>query len=384
MKVLMVGGGTGGHVYPAISIAQAIQDVDINSQILFVGSEGGIETKIVPNERFSLVTIRAKKMLRKLSLSSIMSPAFAVLAIFDSIKVIKSFKPDVIVATGGFVSLPVAIAAVFTRVPVLLYEANVIPGLATRICKWFATRITISFEASRKYFRFRKVYCIGSPVRKEIIKAVKGISIQHMNLRQDKKIILIVGGSQGAKSMNQVVIDSLDEFAKMDVQVVHISGERDYDWVRSMTAVRYPFYFLLPYMHNIWDGLAAADVVVSRAGATAISEILVRAVPSILIPFPFSSERHQDLNASVLGNAGASIILKDNVMNKDTLTAEIKKILNDKELYTRMQASCRMIAHPNAAIEAVNIIFNLLKIDPTAKKKKKPASIAGKKKKNAV
>lgn len=371
MKALMVGGGTGGHVYPAIAIAQAIQDIDLDSQILFVGSDDGIETRIVPKERFSLVTIPAKRMLRKLTLKSIVAPLYAFRSIFGSLKVIRDFGPDVIIATGGFVSLPVVIAGRMLGVPVLMHEGNVTPGLSTRICKWFASRITIAFESSRRFYRFRKVFCVGGPVRKEILKAVKGISIQNMGLRQDQKIVLILGGSQGARSINQAVVDSLKDMGELGVQVLHVCGDRDHDWVKAAAGESSDFYHLIPYMYNVWDGLAAADVVVSRAGATAISEILARSLPAVIVPFPFSSERHQDFNARQLGDAGAAVIVKDNELNRERLISELKKILADKELYSRMQAMCRTLTHPNASIEIVNIIYGMLKMDlPTSKKKK--------------
>ncbi len=370
----MVGGGTGGHVYPAIAIAEAIQDRFLDSQLLFIGSEGGIEEKIVPEARFSLVTIKARGMLRKISYKAITSPFFAVAGFFASLRILRTFDPDIIVATGGFVSLPVVMAAFFLRIPVILHEGNAIPGLSTRICKWFASCVTIAFESQRKYFRWRKVYCIGGPVRREITKTVKGIAIQNMGLHQDQKIILVLGGSQGARSINKVIIDVIPDLAKLNVQLIHVCGERDYGWVKEAVKEDHQFYHLLPYMYNIWDGLAASDLVVSRAGATVISEIIARQIPSILIPFPYSAEGHQDRNANILKEAGASIVIKDGDLNKEVLLREINRILKDRELYDRMRAANATIGKPDAAYEFVNIIANSLGIDLYAKKRKKRAN----------
>jgi len=369
----MVGGGTGGHIYPAVAIAEAVQDRVLDSQILFVGSEGGIEEKIVPEARFSLATIKARGMLRKLSFKAITSPFFAVAGFFDSLKILRSFKPDIIVATGGFVSLPVVLAGYFLRVPVLLHESNMIPGLTTRICKWFASRITISFEPQRKYFKWRNVHCTGGPVRLKIIKTVKGIAIQNMGLRQDQKIILVLGGSQGARSINKTIIDIIPDLAGLNVQLVHACGERDHDWVKDSVKGDYPFYHMIPYMYNIWDGLAAADLVVSRAGATAISEIIARGLPSILIPFPYSAEGHQDRNAKLLEEAGASVTIRDPDLNKEILLQKIKGILGDRELYSRMCGASSSMGRPDAAYEIVDIMTNLLGVDLNAKKRKKRA-----------
>jgi len=371
MKIIMVGGGTGGHIYPAIAIAEAVQDKILDSQILFVGSEGGIEETLVPEARFSLATIKARGMLRKISYRSITAPFMAVAGFFDSLKILKSFKPDIIVATGGFVSLPLVLAGSFLRIPVMLHEGNAIPGLSTRICKWFASCITVAYESQRKYFRWKKVYCIGGPVRKEITRSVKGISIQNMGLRQDQKILLVLGGSQGARSINKVVADSLPDLAELNVQVLHVCGERDHAWLKDLIKENPPFYHLIPYMYNIWDGLAAADLVISRAGATAISEIIARGLPSILIPFPFSAEGHQDLNAKILADAGASIIINDKELNKDALLAEIKRILKDRGLYIKLASASASLGKPNSAYEFVNILTSLLGIDLYAKKRKK-------------
>jgi UDP-N-acetylglucosamine--N-acetylmuramyl-(pentapeptide) pyrophosphoryl-undecaprenol N-acetylglucosamine transferase len=373
MKVIMVGGGSGGHVYPAIAIAQALQDRILDSQILFIGAEHGIEEKIVPEARFSLVTIKARGMLRKISLKAITSPFYAAAGFFDSLKIIKDFKPDIIVATGGFVSLPVVLAGFFLRIPAILHEGNLIPGLSAKICKWFVSCVNVAFEQQRKYFKWKKTYCVGGPVRKDIINTVKGIAIQNMGLRQDQKIILVLGGSQGARSINKTIVDALPDLANLNVQIIHVCGERDYGWIKDSIREVYPFYHMIPYMYNIWDGLAACDLVVSRAGATVISEIIARHLPSILVPFPYSAEGHQDHNAGMLVKAGASIVIKDGDLNKDVLTAEIGRILKDRELYARMCAASATLGKPDAANEFVNIIAGVLGIDLYAKKRKKRA-----------
>jgi UDP-N-acetylglucosamine--N-acetylmuramyl-(pentapeptide) pyrophosphoryl-undecaprenol N-acetylglucosamine transferase len=373
MKVLMVGGGTGGHIYPAIAIAEAIQDRMLDSQVLFVGSEGGIEEKIVPEARFSLVTIKARGMLRKLSFKAVTAPFYAVAGFFDSLKVIKAFKPDIIVASGGFVSLPVVLAGSFRRVPIVLHEGNLIPGLTTRICKWFATAVNIEFESQRKYFKWKKVHCVGGPVRKNIIQAVKSIAIQKMGLRQDQKILLVLGGSQGAMSINKVVIEALPELAKMNIQVIHVCGERDHSWIKDAVKEEYPFYHLISYMYNVWDGLAACDLVVSRAGATAISEIIARGLPSILIPFPFSAEGHQEKNARLIKDSGAAVIINDQALDKETLIRNIEKIMKDRELHAKMSSASALLGRPKAANDFVDIIANIMGIELYVKKRKKRA-----------
>jgi UDP-N-acetylglucosamine--N-acetylmuramyl-(pentapeptide) pyrophosphoryl-undecaprenol N-acetylglucosamine transferase len=184
------------------------------------------------------------------------------------------------------------------------------------------------------------------------------------------KTLLVLGGSQGARSINRTLVEALPEMAKLNVQVLHVCGERDYDRMYTETTDLYPFYKLIPYMYNVWDGLAAADVVVSRAGATAISEILARGIPSVLIPFPFSSEGHQDHNAKLLSDAGAAVLVNDRDLTKERLLSETARLLNDKELYARMQSMCKTLTHPNASIEIVNVVYGMLKMEMPGMKKK--------------
>ncbi|MFC1767211.1 undecaprenyldiphospho-muramoylpentapeptide beta-N-acetylglucosaminyltransferase [Candidatus Margulisiibacteriota bacterium] len=361
MKVVIAGGGTGGHIYPGIAIAKALQTVNIKTQILFIGSEEGIEKNILPKERLSLVTIKSRGMLRKLSYKAVSAPFVLVAGFIQSLKVLKTFKPDAVVVTGGYVSLPVALAAFVRRIPILLHEENLKPGLSTRIIKWIARVVTTSFEGTKKYLKFKKrVYCFGNPVREAVIKTLRGVAIQNLGYKQNDRIVLIMGGSQGARSINQTIIDALPLFEGMNIQILHVSGERDHEWIRGQNlGSRHLFYRLVPYMHNLADGLAAADLVVSRAGATAISEIAVRGIPSILIPFPFSSGRHQDLNAKLMADAGASHIIWNKDLNAKVLVEEIKHILNNKDLREFMGNSARGLGRPDAAEGIVKMIYNI-------------------------
>ena len=360
MKIVIAGGGTGGHIYPGIAIAQELQRVDIKNQILFIGSEEGIERILIPKERLSIVTIKSRGMLRKLSYKAISSPFMLMIGFMQSLKILVKFRPDIVVVTGGYVSLPVAFAAFCLRMPVILHEENVKPGMSARIIKWMASAVTVSFETTRRYFKFkRKVHCFGNPVRREIIDTLRGVAIQNLGLKQSDRVVLIFGGSQGARSINNIVKDMLPLVAGLNLMVIHISGERDYEQLNKQELGRiYPFYKLVPYMYNIADGLAAADLVVSRAGATAISEIAVRGIPSILVPFPFSSGGHQDLNAKVMADAGASRIIWNKDLNASVLTEEIKQILNNKEICEFMGRSARNIGRIDAAKEIVMLMYD--------------------------
>jgi len=393
VKVAIASGGTGGHIYPGIAIAEALAERDLKNGILFIGSEEGLEKKILPLERFSFKTIKARGMLRKLSYKAISAPFLAIHAMFQAAKLLKVFKPDILVTTGGYVSLPVGAAAKLLGIPILIHEQNVIPGVSNRIGGFMAKKITVSFEETQKYFSKAKTIVTGNPVRKRIIKAIKSVAIQKLGLDQKRKTLLILGGSQGARKINEIIIEALDDLCAQDLQIIHVTGERDYDFVvsktekkildiekeipfvkgkkRQITLAKFKQYHPLSYMVNIWDGLAAADLVVSRAGGTAIAEITVKGLPCVLIPFPFSADGHQERNARILKEKGAALVLKNKMLSKQSLVTIIKDVICHEAKLKNMMAASQKMARPHAAKQIVQVIYDILGIKDSIKKKKR-------------
>lgn len=380
MKAVIVGGGTGGHIYPGIAIAEELQKKSIENRILFIGSEDGLEKEVVSRERFSLKLIKSGKIMRRFSFRLFLVPFFVARGFFQARDILREFKPDIVVSTGGYVSFPVVLAAATLRLPILLHEQNTIPGLTNRICQIFARRITISYNSAVRYFRKKVTVFTGNPVRREVLAAVRSVSRQKLALDQKRKTILIIGGSQGARKINEVAVELLDHFMSEGIQVVHVVGKRDHDWVSSRTANRiinieseipsikgrkkqitiakYKLYHLIPYMYNIWDGLAASDLVISRAGATVIAEITARGLPSIIIPFPYSAEGHQAHNARVLSEAGASIVIDDSKMSSGVLKEAIRSVLDDAGRSKSMSEASKKLSNPHAGERVVDIIYN--------------------------
>ncbi len=393
VRVAIASGGTGGHIYPAIAIAQELQNRDIGNEILFIGSEEGLEKKILSLERFSFKTIKARGMLRKLSFKSISAPFLAIYAVFQALKILRSFKPDILITTGGYVSLPTGIAAKLLRIPILVHEQNVTPGISSRITGFFAKKVTVSFDNTYKYFFKRKTAVTGNPVRKRIINAIKSVSLQKLNLDQKRKTLLILGGSQGARKINETVIEAIDDLCKEGLQIIHVTGERDYEFVvsktekrlldiekeipfvkakkRQVTLAKFKQYHPIPYMVNIWDGLAAADLVVSRAGGTAIAEITTRGLPSILIPFPFSADGHQEKNAKILEGKKAAVIVKNKELSKDSLVNIIRNLFNDPVKLKNIMTASKSFSKADAAEQIAQVIYDILGIKPQSRKKKK-------------
>ncbi len=393
IKVVLVGGGTGGHIYPALAIAEALEEADLKNQILFIGSRGGLEERILERERYSFKTVAAMALERRFVFKIFYLPIISLLGFFQALKILKSYKPNIIVSTGGYVSLPVVFASLFLRIPIVIHEGNSIPGIANRIAKFFASKITVSFEECRRFFPKRKTVVTGGPVRRRIRDGVKSIALQKLNLDQGRKTILIVGGSQGARSLNEAITKIVDRLKDEGIQIIHITGERDYDFVLSQTEnkvlniekeilylrgmkrkvyiEKYKMYHPIPYMYNIWDGLAASDLVISRAGGVAISEIITRGLPSILIPYPYASEGHQGKNAEILKKGGAAIILKNDELSGEVLLNLIRNLFKDREKLKQMCGASKLISKPDASRKIVEIIYNILKVELGVKKKKK-------------
>ena len=351
MKMIIVAGGTGGHIYPGLAIAEEIKLRDPEGEILFIGSEEGLEKDLISRDGHKLVFIRARALLRKLSYKALSAPFVSTIGFFQALGILKRFAPKAIIATGGYVSMPVVLAGRLLGIPIYLHEQNVLPGAVNRLCKHFAKNIFLSFPESLPYI---KGEVVGNPVRSNIREAQKSSSLQSLNLPRDKKIILIMGGSQGSKKINETVISKVDAIPS-SCFILHIIGNRDYNWIsRYLNGKKIENYRALPYLHDMAQALAASDLVISRAGATAIAEFLVCGLPMVLIPFPYAAEDHQRLNARVIEEKGAATVIEDEAFTPDKFI----EILSSASLdYAKMKAACLSLARPEAARKIVEIIY---------------------------
>lgn len=348
MKIAIVAGGTGGHIYPGIAVAQELSS---RAEILFIGSEEGMEADFVPRYGFNLRLIKSRALLRKLSYKALSAPFVTILGFFQALFLLRSFQPNLLISFGGYVSLPVVFAALLLQIPIYIHEQNVLPGLTNRICFKFAKKVFLSFEESRKY---AEGSVIGNPVRREILEADRSFARKELNISSGKKVILVVGGSQGARKINQTIISSLEKIPSEEYEILHVIGNRDFGWAsHCFQGKNFTFYHPFTYLYNIEEALAAADIVISRAGATAIAEFLSRGLPMILIPFPYSSEGHQDLNAKAVEDAGCAVV----VSNQEFTAEKFLSVILDRNLdLDKMKENCKKLARPNAAKE---IVLNL-------------------------
>ena len=353
MKVAIVAGGTGGHIYPGIAIADEIMLRDPQVEILFLGSHEGMERELINQAGYDLQLIKSRAFQRQLSYKAFSAPFISIIGVFQAFRILMQFRPKALISTGGYASLPVVISAKMLSIPIFIHEQNVLPGVVNRFCSKFAKKVFLTFHASKKYISGEVV---GNPVRTRIINADKISARRALNLPLDGWVVLIMGGSQGSKSINQAVVESIDKIPK-HIQVIHVVGNRDFAWVQQLIEGKVTKnYHAMPYLHNnIADALASADMVFSRAGATATAEFLVRHLPMVLIPYPYAADNHQLKNAKVFEENEAAIIVKD----KDFTADKFIELISQPHInYAKMSEASKKMAEPEAAKRIVDYVVN--------------------------
>lgn len=350
MRVIVTGGGTGGHIYPALAIAKGIKKEFPDCHILYVGTKRGLESKIVPKEGLDFKCISVEGLPRKINLQSLNSGLKLIIGLRQSFKILKSFKPDAIISTGGYVAGPVAWMGSRLGIPLLIHEQNSLPGLTNKLLANSANKICITYEDSKKYFKDQsKIAITGLPIRPDILKVSKEEGLINLGLSKNKKTVLITGGSRGARSINNAVLQMLPNIANdSEIQYIFITGEEAYNDIikhikdKRINPSSMGNITIKPYLHNMEYALAAADLVVSRAGATFLAEITALGIPAILIPYPLATENHQEYNAQSLVKAGAALMIKDNNLNGEVLLNTLNKIFQDNKLKVMQKASLKL------------------------------------------
>lgn len=328
IKVIISGGGTGGHIYPAIAIANAIKEIDSSAELLFVGADGKMEMEKVPESGYSIIGLPVRGFQRKISISTVNTLIRLFKSIFKSRKILKSFKPDIAIGVGGYASGPLCFVASRRGIPILLQEQNSYPGITNKILASKASKICVAYDGMERFFEKSKLIITGNPVRQDIINidSLKSSAFDYYGLDSSKKTIVIIGGSLGARTLNESVIQSLEEIkGSDDVQIVWQTGsfyeeeinERLYDH-KIDNLYKFKFLNRMDYIYSI------ADLIISRAGASTISELCLTAKPVILVPSPNVAEDHQTKNALALSSINSAILVKD----KDAVHMLISTALN--------------------------------------------------------
>jgi UDP-N-acetylglucosamine--N-acetylmuramyl-(pentapeptide) pyrophosphoryl-undecaprenol N-acetylglucosamine transferase len=369
MRVLISGGGTGGHIYPALAVAAQLRTT-YDADILYLGSDDGLEMQLVPAAGFRMATIKAGKLQRYFSLKTIKGIARVPVGMTQAIGIVREFRPDVSFTSGGYVAVPAGLASKMNGVPLLLHQQDVPPNLSNKLIAPLATRISIAFEASQKYFPAHKTLLLGNPIRQEILN-VRKLSIQqariNLNLDPELPLILVTGGSQGARYLNQVVVRALTELLKT-CQIVHISGQKLFDETRTLAdnttaeldTVLKQRYRLVPYLSDEMPmALQAAALVVCRAGAATLSELAVLEKPSLLVPLPPSlGISPQEINAENFRNAKAAEVVHNDALTPEVLIIRVQRMLNSARLLEMAQA-LKGFARPTATRDIVETVVQM-------------------------
>ncbi|MFO7612137.1 MAG: undecaprenyldiphospho-muramoylpentapeptide beta-N-acetylglucosaminyltransferase [Clostridia bacterium] len=333
MKILAAGGGSGGHVNPAIAMANMLRAKYPDAQILFVGSRKGLENDLVPKEGYRLVRIPVKGFSRKGFLTRILPYLVLAVGMIKSFFVVAFFRPDMAYGTGGFAAGPVLFWTSFFKIPTLIHEANVLPGITNMMLSPRASITAISFEESRdKFVKAKRIELTGNPVRESLLKADRNESRTNLGLAGDEKLVVAMGGSQGAGPINDAVCDMLMNFYKEgEFRLVFAPGKRHFDEVSQKVTKKFKGVDIRPYIYDADIVYSAADLIINRAGAITMAEITALGIPSILVPSPYVAENHQENNARALEARGACKVLVDSELSGRVLYDAIMGILNDDQ-----------------------------------------------------
>lgn len=371
MRIIFTCGGTGGHINPAIAVAKLCQERNPGCEILFIGAEDGMEKDLVPREGYPLETLKISNFQRKLTPAGIWHNLTTAYHMAGSMakakKIIRNFRPDVIVGTGGYASFPALKMGAKLGVPTAVHEANAVPGLTTRMVAKDMDRIMVSFEDSRAYYpNPEQVVVTGMPVRGEFLFTKKEQARKELGL-DDKPLIVSAWGSLGAREMNKKIARFMAREAEEELfRHVHATGSYGWRWMPEYVAQQgvelseHPGIDMREYIYNMPQLMAAADLVICRAGAATISEVCASATPCIMIPSPNVTDNHQEKNARVLERHGAAVVVRESECDGDSLYDTVKALLSDRERLRDMAMAAARMAVVDSAEQIYDVIRSLM------------------------
>ncbi|MDQ0161638.1 UDP-N-acetylglucosamine--N-acetylmuramyl-(pentapeptide) pyrophosphoryl-undecaprenol N-acetylglucosamine transferase [Bacillus alveayuensis] len=351
MKIVVSGGGTGGHIYPALAFIKEVQKHHKKVDFLYIGTSNGLENKIVKREGIPFKEIEITGFKRSLSFDNVKTVMRFLKGVSLCKRYLKDFKADVVIGTGGYVCGPVVYAASKLRIPTIIHEQNSLPGLTNKFLAKYVDKVAICFEEAEKYFPQDKVVLTGNPRASEVVGHNPNKGKKSLNLDEKLRTVLIFGGSRGARPINDAVIGALEKFSKKSYQVIYVTGEVHYDSVmnKAKELNLKNNVIIKPFIHNMPEVLAAVDLVVSRAGATTIAEITALGLPSILIPSPYVTANHQEMNARSLSKHEAAILLLEKEISSERLLKHIDEILLNPVQLESMRKASKKFGIPDAA-----------------------------------
>ncbi|MFN0157758.1 MAG: undecaprenyldiphospho-muramoylpentapeptide beta-N-acetylglucosaminyltransferase [Bacteroidota bacterium] len=358
-RILFAGGGTGGHLFPGIAIADEIKKIRPDAEITFVGTRNKIEARVVPQRGYAFAPIWISGFRRRLSADNLLFPLKTIVALMQSFILILKIRPAVVVGTGGYVCGPVIFAASLLGIPTLIQEQNSYPGVTTRLLAGWATEVHVTFESSLRYLkRTDNVKVTGNPTRATLGTVTRLESAKFFNVDPQKPTLLVFGGSLGARSINDAILAIVDKVAGDHVQMIWQTGESDFDRVKQRLGDGYPDVRLYKFIDQMQHAYAVCDLIVSRAGATSVAEIARAGVPSILVPYPHAAADHQTENARAMVEFGASVMIKDDEL-ATRLPGTIQELLGNPERRNGMAEKAKAMGKPGAAPALAQAVITL-------------------------
>jgi UDP-N-acetylglucosamine--N-acetylmuramyl-(pentapeptide) pyrophosphoryl-undecaprenol N-acetylglucosamine transferase len=362
-RIIISGGGTGGHIYPAVAIANQIKAVSPESEILFVGAEGRMEMTRVPEAGYKIIGLWISGLQRRLTMDNLSFPLKVISSVRKSHQIIKNFAPDAVVGVGGYASGPLLYAATTKGIPSLIQEQNSYAGITNKLLAKRVQKICVAYPGMEKFFPASKLVLTGNPVRQDImeVQQKRRQALLHFGLTSEKKTILVIGGSLGARTINQSIATGLSSIAEAGYQLIWQTGKAFYPEAKAMedsyTAQGLRAFDFIRRMDLAY---AAADIVISRAGALSISELCLAAKPAILVPSPNVAEDHQTKNAMALVQQHAALFVRDADAQQQLVPTALHLAADDKE-QKKLSANILQMARPNAAVDIVNELLTIIK-----------------------
>ncbi len=357
MRVLIAGGGTGGHLFPGIALAEELVTRHHKNEVIFVGTERGLEARVVPAAGYKLETIKVRG-LKGMGPVRFLLGLFALpLAFLESWRILRRYRPDVVVGVGGYSSGPVVLAAWLLGIPTAVQEQNALPGVTNKLLGKVVKVVFIAFEEARRFFPGKKVQLIGNPIRRKLMDNYLRSRVAH-----ERFTVLVFGGSLGAKGINNRMIDALGhlEDLKDGLQFVHQTGKNDLETVKKGYLEKGFAAEVLEFIDDMSAAYAKAELVICRAGATTLAELTVAKKASILIPFPFATDNHQEVNAKAMVDSGAALMFREAELDGKKLADQIRELKGDPSRLKKMEKQAGLLGRPEAAKELADVCVQLM------------------------
>lgn len=363
MKIVIAGGGTGGHIFPALAVAKELEKTIPDLKVTFVGTTRGLEARVIPKAGYDLRFIRSEGIVGKNIFNTVKSILKIPLSLRDSRDLLRELEPDLVLGVGGYSSGPLVLCAKMLGIPAIIHEQNTLPGLANKLLGKFVDTVAVTYHESMKYFPQGRTYLTGNPIREDILKGDRESGYRNFSLDRERFTLFVFGGSAGASSINKAVSEALVylESLKDRIQFLHQTGERDCDAMKEVYRSKGFKGTVIPFAYEMAEAYAVADLIISRAGATTLAELTACGKAAILVPYPYAAANHQEINARKLWDMGSAQMLLDRDLNGKTLADLIKHLIEDPDAIGEMERISKSLGSSDAARKVVELIMGLLK-----------------------